>query len=175
MSLTSSAIVLSQAWRACTESGALSSLTEKIMSANDDYAKFAAIFGNITLLGETDFDSFRDEDGHSYPLTRFLLEFNAITGDDTDIAECYATNPDEARELLGLADNYMLSVNRAFSGSDHTTRHEFASGYSADLASNISNRDLCLPFMIVARSAFHENIINKRQTDILDTVEFTWS
>lgn len=174
MSASSAAILLTSAATDSMASGKLSSLTDRMVSSDNDMAKLAAIFANIEILGHSDFNSFIDEDGDPLPLTKFLLELNNVTGDDEDLVEWYKDDPDMARDMIGPADNYMRRVSAYLGGESAKTQHEWASGYSADLASSVSDKSISQAFMIVARSAFRENQLNNLQTDILDTVEFAW-
>lgn len=154
--------------------GKLSSATDRIVQGSDDFAKLAAIFANLEVLGPSDFNKFLDEDGDPLPLTRFLIELNRVTGDDEWLVEFSETDPDSARDMAAPADNYMRRVRAYLDDAPVKTKHEWASGYSADLANSLSEKGLGQAFLIVARSAFREKQLNEMQADVLDTVEFSW-
>jgi hypothetical protein len=174
MSASSAAILLTSASTDSMASGKISSLTDRMVSSDNDMAKLAAIFANLEILGGSDFNELIDEDGDPLPLTKFLLELNNVTGDDEDLVEWYRDDPDMARDMIGPADNYMRRLNIYLGDVSSKDQHEFASGYSADLASSVADKSIGQAFMIVARSAFRGRQLNNLQADVLDTVEFAW-
>lgn len=175
MIVMNAALELGKGVLAGAEKGTLSDLMEPIISSSNDTAKLAAIFACLEILGPSDFSAHKNPEGTPLSVTYFLLEFNEDIEDDGLLSELYQSGSEDAESYFGVADFFLVLLNKAIGDMPLNERHEVITEVATNLALQVGDQDQCQVFSRVVGKAFQTNALNDFQEDVLDTLEFTWS